>query len=107
LQGVDHGLRLIEVDGVGGKGLQDGGERLLDCSRGFDARWYFQVEVWVAGARVSHSRLTAGVVEVAVVLTAECRTAALVAVGHDAVAEGIVIVMFPPVGDLSPRRVGE
>ncbi len=95
LQGVDHGLGLVEADGVRGNGVQDGGEGLLDAFMAVDVWECFEVEVWVACGWFAGSRLAAGVVEVAVVLTSERRASALVTVRHNAMAIGNH--SFPPV----------
>ena len=49
MQSVDHGLCLVEADGVGCEGLYDRGERLLDGPWTVDVRKRLQIEVWVAG----------------------------------------------------------
>ena len=88
MQGVDHGLCLIEADGVGRQRLYDRGECLLDGPRTVDVRKCLQIEAWVAGTRCARSGLTAGTVIVAIVLAAERGAAALMIVRHDVVALG-------------------
>ena len=49
MEGVDHGLGLVEADGVGGDGVQDGGKGLLDSFWSFDVREYLRIKVGIAG----------------------------------------------------------
>lgn len=103
MQGVDHGLRLVEADGVGSQGLYDRGERLLDGSWTVDVQKGLRIEAWVAGARRACSGLTAGAVIVAIVLAAERWAAASMIVRHDVVALGNHVPSF--LGP-TPGRVG-
>ena len=103
MQGVDHGLSLVEADGVGRQGLYDRGERLLDGLRTVDAGKRLQIEAWVTGTRRARSGLTSGTVIVAVVLGAERWAAALVTVRHDVVALGNHV---PSCLGPTPGRVG-
>jgi hypothetical protein len=82
LECVDHGLRLVEADGVSGQPLQDIGEGSVDGVRTFDVWECVEVEVGVAGALFPLSGFAVGIVVVAVVLASKRRAAALVAVRH-------------------------